>query len=302
MKNKQIFLMLIAVIFTWAVFAAGGTTVVSTGTEIRSSRTGQNISSLADREIVVRVYNDWQSDSRTYRTIGVQISGFTADVNSIKAASPLIKDSAIIAIVAEDQKDKDVASAIDSCIYTEEYKATIDGPRRNLNLNLLLSGKVQGQSKLIVKDALGDPVAEAMVEIFLKEFVNSKSKIYLGTAMTDEQGQFSKPSILGKLSTISFTISHQDYGTAVIDSMVPADPNIFLPFVHKDSQAYERSIRGVIVDPFGNPIEGATIRCTYVRTLGEGLINELGSGGMRVSVSDKNGAFSFYLPNQKTRE
>jgi hypothetical protein len=55
------------------------------------------------------------------------------------------------------------------------------------------------------------------------------------------------------------------------------------------------------MDPEGNPVSGARIQCTNVRTLGEGLINGL-HGWTYEALTDKEGTFSFYLPNEKRRD
>lgn len=55
------------------------------------------------------------------------------------------------------------------------------------------------------------------------------------------------------------------------------------------------------MDPEGNAVRGARIQCTNVLTLGEGLIYSL-HGWTYEALTDKEGTFSLYLPNEKGRQ
>ena len=98
-----------------------------------------------------------------------------------------------------------------------------------------------------------------------------------------------------------YVISHQDYGIARMNQHMYSQAEVFVPLVRRGTRAAERGIRGFIVDPEYNPVPGATVKCTTVRTLGEGLVSAL-NGWEYVVVSDDEGRFSMYLPNEKRRD
>jgi len=138
------------------------------------------------------------------------------------------------------------------------------------------------------------------VEIFLRH-VSGEPEIYLGESATDEQGRLEVPNLDGSLNHPAFVVSHPDYGTCRATRYLLRDNESVLPLVPRTTKAYQRSARGMVVDPEGNPISGARIQCTNVRTLGEGLINGL-HGWTFEALTDKEGSFSFYLPNEKRRD
>ena len=126
-------------------------------------------------------------------------------------------------------------------------------------------------------DAIGEPIPNATVEIFLGRPWGSKVPESLGKAKLDEEGRLRPPRSNTRLEYCCFTISHPEYGTAMVDpkpnsALDELVTNCTVPLVRAGSKADERSIWGTIVDPNGNPVAGAMIMCFGVRTPGGGNI------------------------------
>ena len=152
----------------------------------------------------------------------------------------------------------------------------------------------------IFRDALGKSIPKAPVEIFIRDHSGKSGDIYFGKAATDGQGRLEVPNPAGSFSSFAYILSHPDYGTARVDRYL-RETDLIVPLVSRLSEAYYRSIRGTVLDPDSNPVSGARIQCTNVRTLGEGLINSL-NGWTYEALTDKQGKFCFYLPNEKRED
>jgi len=248
----------------------------------------------AARQVVIRLYNDWQSDQRAYRLISVPLSGLSLSFDAVKEAFPGISDSAAVVVSGKQQKDETVAAVMGDSVCAERYqkgKRLSIWPRR--------SG-TKGSTLWTLADALGDPVPKVSVDIFVRGAQQEDPCVYLHTATTNEQGQFEVPDLNGALGFFSFAISDPNYGVCRIDRYLHDQRDLVVPLVPRAAEAFERSIHGIVVDPEGNPVGGAVIECYNIRTLGEGLINAL-HGWTYKSLTDEKGVFSLYLPNENLR-
>jgi hypothetical protein len=250
---------------------------------------------LDGREVLVRIYNDWQSDPRAYKLISVPLSGPSVSFDAVRQAFPGIKDTAVIVVSGRQQKDEITAEFIGDSIYAERYEKG-----KGFHIRRFISDIIK-PTDLTVTDALGLPLANAFVEVFIHGAAGEGPRICLLTATTDEQGEFKIPDLMGELSFSSFIVSQPDYGVALVENYIREQKEVIVPLVSRSSEAYERSIRGVVGDPQGNPVAGAVVACTNIRTLGEGLINSL-HGWSYTSLTDEKGAFSLYLPNENVRD
>jgi hypothetical protein len=250
---------------------------------------------LDGRNVLVRVYNHWQADPRAYKLISVPLSGPSVSFDTVREAFPGIKDTAAIVISGRQQKDEVAAKILGGSVCAERYKKG-----QKLYIRPLLPGQ-DGSSELNVTDALGLPFPKASVDIFVRGSGDNAPRIYLSTAGTDEQGRLEVPDLTGELRFFSFVISEPNYGIALIDPYFNEQGELIVPLVARSSEAFERSIHGVVVDPQGNPVAGAVVECSYIRTLGEGLINALNDWSSK-SLTDDKGAFSLYLPNENSRD
>ncbi len=294
MKHIPIFSLLFVLLFLPAAFADEEAEESLRKDKERHAR-GLARENLAGRQVLVRIYNDWQTDPRAYKLIGVSLSDLSVNFDVVRKAFPGISDSAAIVISGRQQKDEAVAAVIGNSVYAERYKKG-----KRFSIRPSHSG-TKSSTEWIVTDALGFPFPKATVEIFIRGLQEEDPYIYLQTATTDEQGQLDIPDPTGSLRFLSFTISKPNYGISLIDRHIHEHRELIVPFVSRTTEAYERSIHGIIMDPEGNPVGGAVIQCYNIRTLGEGLINGI-HGTAYKSLTDEEGAFSLYLPNENRRD
>jgi hypothetical protein len=156
----------------------------------------------------------------------------------------------------------------------------------------------------VFKDALGNPMAGATVEIFQDVGWRKESRC-VETAALDEKGRLKPPRNDPRLDYSCFIVSHPDYGTAIVErrwAFRPDKPleSCTVPLVHKDSQAWQRSIWGVVQDEQENPVSQAIIECSGLRTRGGAGIShtEMSSlyGRFPRTITDEQGGFNFYFP------
>ena len=248
------------------------------------------------RQVLVRIYNDWQTDPHAYKLISVPLSGPSVSFDAVRKTFPGIKDLAVIVISGRQQKDEVVARMLGGSVCAGRYEKG-----KELFIVPLQPGQ-GGSSELNVTDALGLAFAKASVDIFIRGPGENGPRIYLSTPSTDEQGRLEVPDLTGELRLLSFVISQPNYGIALIDPYIDIGERkeLIVPLVARSSEAFQRSIRGVVADSQGNPVAGAVVACSCIRTLGEGLINALNEWSNK-SLTDDKGAFSLYLPNKDKR-
>jgi len=261
---------------------------------MKSPTVGFSEETLAGRKVVVRIYNDWRVDPRAYELVKVPLTGLSISFDSIRKASDGVDESTALVITGPDQNDDVAADVIGEVVYAECY-----GKGKQLALRPTGIGEKKPERRTII-DALGAPIRKASVDIFVRGISSEDPRVYLRTVEADKQGQFEIPHIIGSLRHFSFVVSNPNYGVFVVDRYLPAQMKLAAPLVPQGTVAYERAIRGIVVDPEGQPVGGAVIQCSHVRTLGEGLINAQ-NGWTYTSLTDDQGAFSLYLPNENRR-
>ncbi|MGE5293788.1 MAG: carboxypeptidase-like regulatory domain-containing protein [Solirubrobacterales bacterium] len=246
------------------------------------------VDSLDGKTLFVRQYADWQNAPGEFELLPVPIKGRRITIRSSRATEHIF-----VVVTAEDQEDRTVREAVGDRIWAQSLQSKLD-------LWLPLSSDENRESpRWQFTDALGEPLAGASVEIWPADFRGPR--IRFGQATLDSAGQLVWKVSQSNPLTIYFIVSHADYGSAEV--RMPFEPDariITTPLVRRGTVAAERAIRGRIVDPDGAPVAGATIDCSYIRTLGEGLINAANDAGKGVTEAD--GGFSFYLLNSRIRD
>jgi len=281
------------VVFIWLI-CSGITVGISPGQQDRFQRERQARELaeqlLAGREILVRVYNDWQTDPRSYDLVSVKLDGLSVSLDSAKSVSPRMSDSAIIVVIADDQTDEAVATVVgdfvDSAIYEQRRCFYLLSP-------YFIRSK---RSYWTFNDPLGNPIAEATIEVFLYEY--NGPQVFIGTFVLDEQGRWNASQPIGKLNQFHFRVVHPEYGIAPVRRLMAESKDIAVPLVRPGTKASQRAIWGFVADPEGRPVSGASIECGKIRTLGEGLITSLHGHPFKV-FTDEQGRFRMYLPNQR---
>ena len=250
---------------------------------------------LDGKQVMVRVYNKWQTDPLAYKLISVPLSNLSVSFDAVREAVPGIKDSAAVVVSGRRQKDETVAVLMGDLVCAERFEKG-----KRFSIPSPNSG-AKDSTEWAVTDALGLPFPKASVDIFVRGPADKDPHIYLRTASTDERGRLEVPDLTGELRFLSFIISEPNYGVSLVDRYINEQRELIVPLVSRSTDAYERSIHGIVVDPQGNPVGGALIECYNIRTLGEGLINAL-HGWSYTSLTDDKGAFSLYLPNENIRD
>jgi len=251
---------------------------------------GRSIKVFDGKKVIVRLYTNCAKEPAVHKKAAIYVKNGAVDFNSIKDEVKGLTDSAIV-IFGEDQNDPNIIDAFGDSIYAELYK-------KDLQFHIPHSGfSRQKELNVVFHEAfLSRPIPEANVEMFL--YVREDLRILIGNYDLDKGGSLEVPSRIRGPNQYDFILSHPNYGIAKITGfeVYKEAEKISLPLVRKGAEAQQRTIRGIIVDSQGKPVAKAVIACNEVRTLGEDLIRSSSYG--TESISDSNGAFIFYLPNE----
>jgi len=183
-----------------------------------------------------------------------------------------------------------------------------------------LMAELQSFSHVVV-DAQGRPIAGATVRLLYpkgQKPVTLKSNGFGGVTLPTEEvtkavrphfGDVTRPE--EAVVPTELRVSHPRFGEAVGGFPLPlsVDENgrveqavplkIRVPLVEKGTEAYGRSLRGVVTGPDGRPMEGARVTCYTVRTPGEGLIQSHDS--IHDVLTGAQGRFSIYVSDANPR-
>ncbi|MGD8499186.1 MAG: hypothetical protein PVJ86_00980 [Phycisphaerales bacterium] len=155
----------------------------------------------------------------------------------------------------------------------------------------------------VFRDALGNPIPNATVEIFTGSRRDYNQRVLIRKVKLDEKGRLKPFPPHSRLEWCHFIVSHPEYGTAIAEPRqhYPSDKTLTsctVPLVRAGSKADERSIWGTVVDANENPVAGALIECRGVRTPGGGGISTPMYATYKV-LTDKDGQFYMYFPIEK---
>jgi hypothetical protein len=163
----------------------------------------------------------------------------------------------------------------------------------------------------VFKDALGEPIPEATVEIFEGSDWEKRKPDSIGKIKLDEKGRLRPPESNPRLRSCCFIVSHPDYGTALVERKLgghPGEPlfSCTVPLVRIGTKADKRSIWGTVVDANGNPVAGAIMTCVGVSVPSGGSIRYASTHPYQPqplrTITDEQGRFALYLPIEKDSE
>jgi len=281
MKRMSIFSLLVAAAFlpSWA-FA--GLLNQSDAQEAESE-------SIDGKDVVVRVYQNCRQAPEEFEKVTIKIKGQLINFDFTD-----IDESAVVMVVGEDQTDAAVGKALGDYIYANSYK-------KGLHFSLPSSISTGGYL-LTFTDALGNPISGATVEIWVEP--TGGVRIFVGYRLLDEQGTLQIHSNISNVHQFHFIVGHPDYGIAKVNYIYftgKQQITVFLPLVRTGTIADERSIRGVVVDSENNPISGALVSSSAVRTRA-GIWAYSVHGWEYTVITDEQGRFWMYLPIGKDKE
>ena len=198
----------------------------------------------------------------------------------------------VVAILGKDQENSEIKKALSNLIFVSDYK---EAPEFQFTRN-----DVSKNLKWTFKDALGNPIPNAHVKVYIHKDYKREFGILLNEGATDELGQLTAYSVRKGWQHVSFIVSHPDYGTALYTGLTGYLPmyqeDVHLPLVLAGSDEDMTSVLGIVVDPENKPLSGIKIKCKEIRTLDEGLITPLGGGDSYAVITDKDGKFRLYTP------
>ena len=213
------------------------------------------VRTLDGRTAIVRLYTDWKTNPKAYATLSVPLEGLDVTFEAVRqaAARELPKDTAV-AVVPGDQRDSEVARVMDGCLFGERLGV---GGRF-----ALWPGSVAPfrRNSCLFKDALGDPLANAQVEILLTGSSMMKpdgETLWIADARLDGAGRM--PPVRActslRMHTVVCAVLHPDCGRVYAIERLgnPQDEHEFLvPALPKEKWC-------AFVDALGRPMAGATV-------------------------------------------
>ncbi|MCK4785025.1 MAG: hypothetical protein KAV87_14840, partial [Desulfobacteraceae bacterium] len=153
-----------------------------------------------------------------------------------------------------------------------------------------------------IKDALGNPLPNAKVKIFIDYTVTSSrrppiSGIWLSDTRLDKKGRLKQIRTTSKYWRLELLVSHPDYGTAFAAPYGQPVTYYVVPFARMDADTVSRSLWGTVVDAKGNPISGALIECGSVAAPG-GVGIVVFPSRHRI-LTDERGRFFLSVPTEE---
>ncbi|MCP4711089.1 MAG: hypothetical protein GY869_20915 [Planctomycetes bacterium] len=245
-------------------------------------------------DIVIRIYHNWQYNPDAYTLTTLRLQERVAYFDFLG-----IQETTVIAILPDDQTDqetkKHLKGDINSQIYSWYYQK---GLKFTLPHNPL---PIPPMPTFSIFDGELIPISGATLKFYWRIADNPKNHLILiHTLVLDDTSTFEFPVSILYHDRLKIIFTHPDYGSALVDSQFNFTPyrKIYIPLVNINSPAYERAVKGVIRGTDNKPVQGVTITCDHIRTLGYGLMTPI-NGVTCHAVSNENGFFSLYLPIDK---
>jgi hypothetical protein len=254
---------------------------------------------LDGREVLVRVYNDWQKDFRAYKLVPVKLKGLTVSFDDIKSAYGQMAQSLFPVVFGLDQTDKIVAAVLGNYVCAEVCRP---GNLMYLWPPFLRDPKFD---QWVFVDALGNPIPGASVEVLVQRWnlIGNNPECMTASickATLDQNGCLKRFRRMDTTTNFTFIVSAPNYGSARVAcassrSFEETPQSYVVPLAPLDSQAAERAVSGFIVDPQGNTVIGTEINCHMLRgPSGQQL--HLYTEFLGTHLTDSRGWFSIYMP------
>lgn len=218
----------------------------------------QAVSELLEGRIAtLRVYPDPSNDPRGFERVRAPITNLAVGSVAIRAVYPAVSDRAFVVLMATDQTDEAVATALGSRVEKGSFSD-------KLTLSLHLDPIDPNWNPMwTFFDARGEPMPGAAIEIWTYT-PDPQVNILLARTTLDERSQLPRLSPSGRFF---FHVSHPNYGMGRVQlRQAKEDPSgvWLVPLVPADSEAASSSIQGTVVDNEGRPVADAMVSCTQV--------------------------------------
>ncbi len=273
--------------FVWAVTLSLACLAYTQPTSTEQLR--QAVSELLEGRIaILRVYPDPANDPAGFEKVRAPITNLAIGSVAIKAAYPAVSGRAFVVLMATDQRDEAVATALGSRVEKGSFSD-------KLTLSLHLDPIDPNWNPMYTFfDAQGEPMPGAAIEIWTYT-PDPQVNILLARTSLDERSHLPRLSPAGRFF---FHVSHPNYGTGRVQlRQARENPSgIWLvPLVPLDSQAVASSIQGTVVDTEGRLVPDARVLCTKVLDPDHSLI-ESEPGFLFGAITDEEGWFSLCVP------
>lgn len=281
MKHIFTFSLLVAIVFSSVPVVAKEVPILTDVFGSPDGPTRQKVEDLDGRDVVVRLYNDWKYTSAKFEKVTLTITGRSANLGAYDT-----NDAAVVVIIADDQYDAVIEKLLGNYVYKRPYS-------KALQFSLPSVEMLKGDWWTF-NDALGNPITNADVKIFLANY-DDPNLIFRRTSL-DDRGQLEAPISSDRTTLFRLVISHPDYGIAIVVPNPYRQRKIFnLPLVTIGIEASEQSIWGTVVESQGNPVPNVLIESNTVMTPAGRLITS-SAGCCRKVLTDEKGRFRFHLP------
>ena len=258
---------------------------------------------LEGRQVIVRVYENWQTNPAAFRHISV---GVVKGVARFDFAD--VNESAAIAVFGTDQNDEIISKVLGRRVFSRAY---IKGSEYRLPLKIVPHKQQDFQWTFL--DALGDPLMNASVEIYLEHIERT---IWIGRTNTDKNGvavlsfchsaaevtlRVGRTTHGSGSSHLRFVVGHPDYGQSVVDvhghHNMWEEPvqSVLIPAVPAGSEANQRAVWGVVLDEQKNPLSGLYVGSNGFYPLAGKRVEGVRGQSCGV-ITDEKGRFRMYLP------
>jgi hypothetical protein len=243
---------------------------------------------VSGREVIVRLYKAPHIDPTAYELVRARVVGASVPFGSIAGADPC----SVAVICGADQEEEELRMMMGQWVTVRcgSERKGCDVPDRLWRI----PGGDAIPARWKIEDALGRPIPGALVEVWLRPRKGARGgRVCFGLWHTPD-GTIEAYQFSGAYRP-SFAVSHPDYGTAVVQAILPEQRHVRVPLVRMDSEAGTRTVWGTVVNEAGQPLAGARVWCHGVRTLGGVPIQPDLKGAGGEGVTDANGFFCLYM-------
>jgi len=197
-------------------------------------------------------------------------------------------ENTCVVVIGDDQTDNAVRALLADVVYAHSYEP-------KLKFDLCTDRPFVGGGYATFVDALGNPMAGAVVELYVSDFHNPTG-IPVRTTVLDKKGRLKMPRAAIFPAGFTVILSHPYYGKAIVRHVwAGGDERFVTPLLKNGTGDELRSIWGRVVEPNGAPVVGAVVISGGAVTPGGGSINSSAKPSTCI-LTDEQGRFRMYLP------
>ncbi len=249
---------------------------------------------LDDKEIAVRVYNNWRNDKRSYELVNVEVAGLSINKQHLYEQMPEIDRFAVIIVTPHEQQDQAVLTLLGNRVLAGLYS---DKQPMSLWPEKL---KEQTDEKWKITDILGNSLSNAEIEIALEYNVSSPSlprvgRIYLMNVITDQDGLLPK---IGAPSTgwnLALIMKNPKGGRVYL---AKESEDLYIAPLLQQPTTKPVGLSGFVVDDKSLPVENVIIRSSAIKGPGGESLGTFPKTGHK-AITNEQGKFALAMMTKK---